>query len=130
LLVRPDGSCKRLSDGGAVLGVFREWNYEDGLATLALGDRLFLFTDGITEATRCDGEEFGEAGLLLAAQAGATLSPGEMKAYLLAEVNQFCNFQLHDDATLLLIAAQATSRERSAPSDTLERESLSQTTTR
>jgi hypothetical protein len=53
-----------------------------------------------------------------------------MKAYLLAEVNQFCNSQLHEDATLLLIAAQTTSRERSAPSDILERESLSQTTTR
>jgi phosphoserine phosphatase RsbU/P len=130
LLVRADGSCDKLSDGGAVLGVFRKWNYDDGLATLAPGDRLFLFTDGITEAARHDGEEFGEAGLLQAAQDGAAFSAGEMKTHLLAEVNRFCNSQLHDDATLLLIAAQATNRERRAPSDTLERESLSQTTTR
>jgi phosphoserine phosphatase RsbU/P len=126
LQVRPDGSCRKLSDGGAVLGVFPEWNYEDGLIQRAPGDRLFLFTDGITEAMRDDGEEFGEAGLLQAAQAGATLSPGEMKIRSLAEVKKFCNSQLHDDATFLLIAAHGTSRERSVHPETLEDEKASQ----
>ncbi len=125
LLVRSNGSSARLSEGGAVLGVFPEWSYEDGVARLGLGDRIFLFTDGITEAMRGDNEEFGEARLLQAARAGADLSPIELKAHLLSEVNQFCNSNLHDDATLLLIAAQANSAEPGASVDPPEHEAIS-----
>jgi sigma-B regulation protein RsbU (phosphoserine phosphatase) len=103
--VHASGRAEQLTAGGAVLGVFRDWQYEDTVAHLESGDRLLLLTDGITEATRADGEEFGEAGILEAVRAGAHLSPSDLKAHLLAEVNRFCNCQLHDDATLLLIAA-------------------------
>jgi sigma-B regulation protein RsbU (phosphoserine phosphatase) len=127
LLVRSDGSWDKLSTGGAVLGVFREWNFTDAVAQLAPRDRLLLFTDGITEAARLDGEEFGENGVLKTVQSGAALSPGELKTHLLAEVHQFCNSQLHDDATLLLIAAQATKHDRQALPDSSEREAVSHT---
>ena len=79
--------------------------YEDGITRLAPGDRLFLFTDGITEAMRSDGQEFGEAGLLNAARSGADLAPADLKTHLLARLNAFCNSQLHDDATLMVVAA-------------------------
>lgn len=128
VLLRSDGSSDRLSEGGAVLGVFREWKYDDGVARLALGDRIFLFTDGITEATRADNEEFGEAGLLQAARAGAGLSPVELRTHLLSEVNLFCHSNLHDDATLLLIAAQATTRQPHTSRDTAVPDALSQAT--
>ena len=32
---------------------------------LAPGDQLVLFTDGITEAAKADGEQFGEEGLIV-----------------------------------------------------------------
>ncbi len=114
VLVRSDGSSDRLCEGGAVLGVFRDWNYEDGVARLARGDRILLFTDGITEAMRDDNEEFGEARLLQVAHASASLSPLELKTHLLSAVNQFCNSNLHDDATLLLIEAQAPNHDAHA----------------
>jgi len=105
LLVRSDGSHYTLTEGGAVLGVFRDWAYTGGLARLGFGDHLLLYTDGITEAMRSDGVEFGEAGMLQYAQANLTLPSEEFKTRLLADVNQFCHGQFHDDATLLLIAA-------------------------
>ena len=105
VIVRALGSTDQLTEGGAVLGVFRGWKYQDGIAHLGAGDRLFLFTDGITEASGSDGEEFGEAGLLQAARTGAALCPSDLKTHLLAELNQFCNSHLHDDATLMVIAA-------------------------
>ena len=42
-----------------MLGVFPSWNYQDCSVTLKSGDRLLLFTDGITEAEDAQGEEFG-----------------------------------------------------------------------
>jgi phosphoserine phosphatase RsbU/P len=112
LLVHRDGGHEALREGGAVLGVFRDWSFREGLAQLRPGDRVFLFTDGITEAMRADGEEFGEAGVLRAAIAGDECSPVDVKERLLAAVNEFCNSQLHDDATLLLIATVGGDRAR------------------
>ena len=49
LLVRGDGSLLRLEGGGAVLGPFPNWNYKHDEIELKAGDRLLLFTDGVTE---------------------------------------------------------------------------------
>jgi sigma-B regulation protein RsbU (phosphoserine phosphatase) len=105
VVMRANGVAEQLSDGGAVLGVFPAWKYEDSIARLGPGDRILLFTDGITEAMRADGQEFGEAGLVRAARLGAELTLSDLKTDLLARVNQFCNSQLQDDATLMVIAA-------------------------
>ena len=74
------------------------------MAQLGLGDRLLLFTDGITEAARPDGEEFGEERLIQIA-AREQRSAAELKDCLLTRVREFCNSQLADDATLIVIAA-------------------------
>ena len=105
LLLRSSGIVERLSVGGAVLGIFPGWKFEDASVQLDPGSRLLLYTDGITEAMRSDEEEFSESGLLEAARRGSALAPADLKSHLLATVNAFCNSQLHDDATLLLIAA-------------------------
>ena len=55
------GVTRMLEKGGAVLGVFPSWTYEDATIDLWPGDRLLLFTDGITEASDPDEQEFGEA---------------------------------------------------------------------
>ena len=98
-------STRTLDQGGAVLGVFPNWSYEDSIIALSPGDRLFLFTDGITEASDADGKEFDEAGIAAFAQAYNTLSARELNNRLLAKVTEFCGAQFQDDATLLIIAA-------------------------
>jgi sigma-B regulation protein RsbU (phosphoserine phosphatase) len=105
VLIRPDGRTQFLENGGAVLGVFPQWKYEDSLLQLQSGDRIILFTDGITEAGLPDGEEFGEARLIESAKASAGKSTREMKSALLADVKRFCDSQLRDDATLVVITA-------------------------
>lgn len=45
-------SIRELSGTGAVLGVFPAWKYENSIVALTSGDRLLLFTDGITEASQ------------------------------------------------------------------------------
>ena len=98
-------STHMLEGSGAVLGVFPDWNYKDSTVELRAGDRLFLFTDGITEASNTSGQEFEEARIAAFAQANGTLSAKELNNRLLAQVFAYCDAQFQDDATLLVIAA-------------------------
>ncbi len=59
-VVRADGSLELLEKGGLLLGVMAGMPYESGTITLAPGDVLAMFTDGVTEAMSPDGEEWGE----------------------------------------------------------------------
>jgi sigma-B regulation protein RsbU (phosphoserine phosphatase) len=98
-------SVQTPDNSGAVLGVFPAWIYEDMIIELKAGDRLLLFTDGITEATDADEQEFGEANIALFVKANSMCSASELNSRLLARVTAFCNAQFRDDATLLVIAA-------------------------
>lgn len=100
-----DGSIRPLDESDAVLGVFPDWTYEDCTVELSAGDRLFLFTDGITEASNTDGQEFEDASIAAFAQENGTLSAKELNNRLLAHVSAYCGAQFQDDATLLVIAA-------------------------
>ncbi len=106
-VVRSDGSHERLRDGGAVLGVFASRNYDMGSAQLSAGDRVILFTDGVTEACNPAGEEFGEARLLRLLEGHRTLSANELQAKIIAVVGEFSGGRWQDDATLLVLAVAA-----------------------
>lgn len=99
------GSMQRLRGGGAVLGVFPSWKYEDSMVELSRGDRLLLFTDGITEASGALDQEFGEENLAEFARANSANSAFELNRRVLAQVTVFCGGKFQDDATLLVIAA-------------------------
>jgi sigma-B regulation protein RsbU (phosphoserine phosphatase) len=60
-----------------VLGVFTTWKYEDSVIGLNPGDKLLLFTDGITEASGSDGQEFGGDRLAAVAKANRGSSSTE-----------------------------------------------------
>jgi len=107
ILLRASGASQQLREGGALLGVFPGWEYKSASVQLAAGDRLLLFTDGITEAMKADGEEFGEDRLERAAKGLAGESSASVKSKLLAEVRTFCDSHFHDDATLIVLGALA-----------------------
>jgi serine phosphatase RsbU (regulator of sigma subunit) len=59
LLVRASGEVEQLLATGTPLGVLPAASYEAAEVTLAGGDTLVLYTDGIVEATDPDDEEYG-----------------------------------------------------------------------
>ncbi len=65
-LVRADGTVEWLATGGLILGILPESRFESGEATLAPGDLLVLYTDGVTEGADAATEQFGEDRLVQA----------------------------------------------------------------
>lgn len=105
ILAHADGSWERLKTDDTVLGTFSRWNYHQCETSLRSGDRLVLFTDGITECTNPVGQDFGEENLAEDASRHAHLPAQQLQDLILKRVQEHCNGTLlSDDATLLVAA--------------------------
>jgi phosphoserine phosphatase RsbU/P len=102
LVVGFDGGVRELTSSGAILGQFPDWHYEQKDVRLDCGDTLLLFTDGVVEARREDGEEFGEQRLLQHAREIQACDA----AALLGKVSEYCGNEFHDDATMIVLRAR------------------------
>ena len=59
VLQRPGEGCRHLPVGGFPIGMSMEPNYVERRFDLRTGDRLFIYTDGLIEASDAEGFEFG-----------------------------------------------------------------------
>jgi len=64
LLIRNDGTTERLDVTGGVIGVDEEFTFDERSLTVASGDILVLYTDGIIEAMNDHGEAYDENRLI------------------------------------------------------------------
>jgi sigma-B regulation protein RsbU (phosphoserine phosphatase) len=104
LLQVDDVTCTALDAEGLVLGVRREVDFEERSVGLAAGDRLLLYTDGVTEAENQHGAFFGVAHLGALFTTYRTLPPEALIGALLAEVRAFCGeTPIRDDISMLLL---------------------------
>ena len=103
IVMRQDGSHYRLHEGGGVLGIFSEQTYDLGSIRLESGDRIVLYTDGVTEACNSEEEEFGDQRLIQLLQQNLTRSAAEIQKKILDAAGEFCNGTWQDDATLLVV---------------------------
>jgi sigma-B regulation protein RsbU (phosphoserine phosphatase) len=61
LILRSDGRrLEQLNRGETALGVLEGIEFREHASTLAGGDCMFLYTDGVTEALAPDGDLYGE----------------------------------------------------------------------
>jgi sigma-B regulation protein RsbU (phosphoserine phosphatase) len=104
ILVRADGSVERLSTGGIVLGVFEDAAYDQREIALRTGDRLVLFTDGLTEAENAEGIDFGDERLVETIVAHRHEAAETVRDTIFRRVRQFTGGAFADDATLISIA--------------------------
>ena len=104
LVLRMDGSCERLTDGGISLGMFEHSTYSTGHVVLRPGDLLAVYSDGITEAENPAGTPFDEIGLETALKASALESLTAVGAAVVKSVERHtAEKRFADDLTILLL---------------------------
>lgn len=112
VLIRADGAVERLDSGGAVLGVFKDWPYQQNSIQILPGDRLLLFTDGITEAANASQdqygpqEQFGDERLIDLARSLRRGSAEQLRDGILSAVSAFSGGRAEDDITLLVLGCE------------------------
>ncbi|MFL6288344.1 MAG: SpoIIE family protein phosphatase [Actinomycetes bacterium] len=102
-----DGKMRELRATGMPLGLMKDIVYEEAEATIAPGERVLLYSDGLTEQHDADGEMFGfgrTADVVATARAGAELTDlcvAALAAFTGADVEQ------EDDITLVALRRTA-----------------------
>ena len=108
VLRRANGQIERLDIGGLPYGILPEVKYESATVTLAPGDWLVIFTDGVVEAENARQEEFGEARLLAAIEAAKSEAPAGLLKRIMADLDVFVGAtSQHDDVTCMLLKAES-----------------------
>jgi serine phosphatase RsbU (regulator of sigma subunit)/catechol 2,3-dioxygenase-like lactoylglutathione lyase family enzyme len=102
LLLQGDDGLERLWPTCTVVGLFDKWDCAMEERTLAPGDAVLLYTDGVTEALNGEGEEFGEERLLEAARQHRELSPPELLVAVADQARKFNPAEQADDITLIV----------------------------
>jgi phosphoserine phosphatase RsbU/P len=111
-VVRTDGTLVELTEGGMVLGLFPQAQYESKTIKLEPGDHLVLFTDGVLEARNKAGDEFGDERMFKLLRQNARSSSSTILRCLKEQVASFsANTPQHDDITMMVLGYRETTQE-------------------
>lgn len=103
-VVRRDGTLEELPAGGTIIGLGGAVPFEEGETQLEPGDRLFVHTDGIPEATDARGAFFGQKAMYQAIHESRHASLNEICSNLIQAVEGFAGSKnFADDVTVFAI---------------------------
>lgn len=106
--LRCDGTAERLAATTVALGILPDADFTPLETPLDGGDRLLLYTDGITEAANIHDVEYGDERLASFLQGRRGASQQELIDGVLADVLTFCgSVRPRDDMTLLVLTRSA-----------------------
>ena len=96
--------CSIGETGGIPVGLLASATYDEHSVTLSMGDRLYLCTDGITEAENAAGEQFGVEGFLATLDGSRDSTLGESLSAVMERVEQWSEpAGAVDDASVLAV---------------------------
>jgi sigma-B regulation protein RsbU (phosphoserine phosphatase) len=104
LLRRADSSIEWLETGGAPVGLFQSWEFQEGSVVLNPGDVLVAYTDGIVEAQDAFGEQWGVGRLPQILEENGDQTAAQINARIWKAVDRFAGRAGQaDDMTLLVL---------------------------
>jgi len=103
LLLHGSGVVEELDAEGMILGVVPQVDFEEKAVGIAPGDRLLLFTDGISEAENAEGEQFGAHRLTAALEESRTDDSRQALAHIVDSMERFIQgTALRDDLAMVV----------------------------
>lgn len=106
ILSAHESHCVQLDCDGLVLGVKRATSFEECGIILEPGDKILLYTDGITEAENAAGEFYGLNRLTDAFERNRLLTPQSLVNAILSDLRGFCDrVPPTDDITMVVMEA-------------------------
>ncbi len=107
LVRRGDRSVERLGQTGIPLGVFADTSWIRRTVQIEAGDRLVLYTDGITDAENTAEEFYGQERLAEAVKKHGGKPAGKLRDVILGDVNCWVGGSAQfDDITLMVVARE------------------------
>jgi phosphoserine phosphatase RsbU/P len=104
LLVRARGGVESLDERGMVLGFLPDAQFTSAtVRDLAGGDRIVFYTDGITEASRDDGEFFGDRQFRDVLTVGLSQSADRFLPTLIDRARHWTGAEFEDDVTVVVV---------------------------
>jgi serine phosphatase RsbU (regulator of sigma subunit) len=98
------GALRKLEVGGPIVGLFEAASFDEETLALAPGDRLVIFSDGVSEAVNAGGEEYGEPRIIELLQQRGDDEPSAVLARLLAGVRDYATGAPQaDDITAMVL---------------------------
>ena len=106
IVVSPGGEYRFVEYGDLPLGMFRGIRYHQHFIRFDRGQTMVIYTDGITEAAKENGEEYGQERLAKRVLEGIDLSAKELIDHIRKDVADFTERKfLDDDGTLFVVKA-------------------------
>jgi sigma-B regulation protein RsbU (phosphoserine phosphatase) len=103
MVIRQDNSILWLETGGAPVGMFPDWAYDEGAVELRPGDTVLAYSDGVVEALNPQGEEWGLEGLQRIALECDAQSAGDLVHAIFAAMDEYTQGFQTDDATVVAL---------------------------
>ena len=98
------GEVTTLEEGGLIIGMMPGVEYETETIDIVKGDKIVMYTDGITEAEDKEEVEYGEKRLIDHIKRNLQLSPEELLGSIVDDVNNHAvDLSSQDDVTLLIL---------------------------
>lgn len=96
------GEVEKLKAKGSILGIFEGMKYQGLAVSLEKGDKILLYTDGLTECQNPEGLRFGENALVEQVKEFGKLEVGEFIDHLYNNIIHYMDGnQLDDDLTMV-----------------------------
>ncbi len=106
ILRRQSGAVETLAPTRPVLGFMLEEGFRSERLTLGIGDRLLLYTDGVSEAANHAEEEFGPERLTALVEGLEQEAMEQRYAQIMEQVRAHAAGKFTDDATLVLLSVK------------------------
>jgi sigma-B regulation protein RsbU (phosphoserine phosphatase) len=104
IVLRRDGTVELLTTTGLPVGMFPKAGYEEGRITLAQGDLLMLYSDGVPEASDVHEQDFGMERVIDVLQNNRSLPAAELADLMIKTIDAFVGAAPQfDDITLMVM---------------------------